>query len=366
MAKRVLSLLLLYIGWCLGVVAAAPTQAFFDTTAQTQFTLSTGDWIPPNLLITLQRDDTAFSTQATITEPNFILDSTHTSRTVSIQPTHPTQLVSPIQLTFDYRLTSTELSPGFDEPALVVQFNDAAIFQDWVTAWPANHDRIDSGWQTITLSLPVATDQQLKFILTNSGDNQFPTQVEIANLTTTKLLLGQSDQLILTTEPGAQVFAGYDVDGELTQVAGFGRLTINAIDLPPHINSIQIWAVDLAGNTTQPQIFSLQLDLNSPSPIIDLVLLHRDQFETIISWTTPLDPTTRIDHYLWRVFDVDNQPIVEEITTSHLPYQLAISKPPRQTDWLVLGDLPSVATRFEIISIDSAGNQGSTNSLTIK
>lgn len=111
----------------------------------------------------------------------------------------PTQKISthPL-LKLSLNITTEEQAPGFDYPAVRLLVDDQVIYQVLLTeldCFPAIAASCQSGWKTIQLSLEqFATPRQLTITSGNTGDELFPTTVQVKNI---QLLPAQTSEYVL-------------------------------------------------------------------------------------------------------------------------------------------------------------------------
>lgn len=86
------------------------------------------------------------------------------------------------------RLTSDEETAGFDDPALVILFDDKPLFALSAADWQRLVPMLDGGWWSLSLYLPPIWDVKKVTVLGgDNGDLQFPTVVDLE-------LVGLSEQ----------------------------------------------------------------------------------------------------------------------------------------------------------------------------
>lgn len=337
----------------LGMIFFIPqtASAYFIQASTRQISVRLGDWLPPEIKVAIEAGDTSVTPQIV----------TNDSQVITLTPKNNRQeyqidISQPSLVSFDYQIKSEEHALGFDEPALLVALNDQIILQKWRDSTDQGTNDISDAWQHEVITLPVGINQTLSFQVNNTGDQLFPTKVELFFPSQLTLLLREDQKLVVESEEGSAIFlGGKNKFGKLVSISQVGQLEINALDLEQFDDQVQIWAVDVAGNTSSVQTFNLILDFDLPQSVSSQIL-YRDDQEIIITWITPDDDSTRVDHYFWRLFDIANQEILSGAVAHFLPYQLAVAKPAGEQDWLVLTSFNQGATEIEIIAVDVAGN----------
>ena len=344
----------------LGLFNQKTAQAFFVDEARVDLPVTTGDWQAPSIEAKLVRNEKEYLITELFTENQFELNILEDTKMFDLN------LVSqPSVFSFEYLLTSSETALGFDEPAFVVFADKVNVFQAWLEPLilSSSLEITEGEWQKIyiPLSSEMATAEnnlELEFVINNTSDDLLPTSVSVRNLTTQSVVMSSQDEIELTTEPGAMIFAGLETNtGDLVQYTNEQWLSLS-IDELQDMKQIIVWSVDPAGNTSQELVIPVAIDLEPPEYISDLELIYHSQLESIFSWTTPTDLETNLARYNFELFSLfsPEQNIIDNYQHSRLPYNYLSPKPPGIKDYLVLEGLPPGEYQLEIDTVDSAKN----------
>ncbi len=194
------------------------------------------------------------------------------TQNIEIGETHPSTLV--FVLKTDY----SEYLPGFDSPYFQVFINDLNIYEEhFSTAIPSG------SWRQIFLPLPRlnAGTHRISFVQQNTGDDQFPSIVSLAAISTEAILFGNQDKIVITGSHNnlisAQVFKlnGPETYSATTQLT-LGPETLN------QATGLEYWLENNPERLTQA---NLSVDLSTPDPaeITHLAIEHDQQLSLVIN-----------------------------------------------------------------------------------
>jgi len=340
-------------------LSCGPAQAYFIASHQIDVPVSTGDWQAPGVEVNLVRDNNSKTIRELITQPEFELKEGET------QTFELANLSLPPYISFAYRLKSQETALGFDEPAFWVSFDQRIVFQDWLEPYLIDSpgQPIESDWRKIYLPIPDKINENenltINFVVNNSGDNQYPTQLEVQNVTTQTVVLNQSDLVKVSTESDAQIHVGLiDEQNEVRHLTAEGSMTLSAQELS-QIKHFQVWAVDPAGNTSQVFDSSVVIDVVPPASALELQTEHLSEPETVVSWKTAGETETNLFDCQFELFNLisPTADIFDQYVNFRLPHNLPAPKPPGIKDHLVLEWLPKGEYQFKLEIRDAALNQ---------
>ncbi|GEM_PF-4390463 len=291
-ARFLLSLLLLLL------LVVPPAHAYFSAIASTILYMGTFEYIYAEPDLIHQRSGEAFIPIELINnswepvgdvttepacfenEPCFILGGSQENyenaatitQNIEIGEAHPSTLV--FALKTDY----SEYLPGFDSPYFQVFINNLNIYEEHFSTTIPN-----GGWRQIFLPLPNLDPgiHTITFVQQNTGDDQFPSIVSLAAISTDAILFGSQDKIIITGSNNnlisAQVFKS---NGSETYLATT-QLTLG-LEVLNQATGLEYWPENNPERSVQ---INLSADLSTPDPaeVTRLAIEHDQQLSLVIN-----------------------------------------------------------------------------------
>lgn len=191
------------------------------------------------------------------------------------------------------RLTSSEVNPVFDDPALVILVDDKPLFAVSAADWQTILSTLDDNWWSLSLYIPpIWGGTKVTVLGGDNGDLQFPTVVDLE-------LVGMSEQPLypFTTD---QIATTIPSQLYWQPVAGSVLLTP---DSNPHTSPYYLAANIDSLDSTLPSFYQTeQLLWLSSNLLHDGAMLISDHsyFHTITHPDDPLDsPTPSLPLSIW-------------------------------------------------------------------
>lgn len=179
------------------------SSAFFNTAMiSPENRLTTGEWVPAETVVSLQREEVVYSNAESVTS---YIDQSGEQFQLVVQP-ETNQYLS-----FEYTVTSNETAHHFDTPAVVVLIGGTPVLQIEHSVAPTN-----SEWQQATIDIPrLHFDPgvyDIQFTTQNTYDELNPPTLEIREVTTTQFFAKPGDRVLLrTNKPVRSVFVGHTI-----------------------------------------------------------------------------------------------------------------------------------------------------------
>jgi hypothetical protein len=250
-------------------------------------------------------------------------------------------------LSFEYRVTTTETLPGFDDPCFTVSMNDRLLFAI-NSSDIAGEGQRDTDWQRANIDISNSGDPilHLKFSAGNTGDAQNQSWVELRNITT-NVLVGNAHDLVSlhATDNFDGRPTSYFTDCDQNILSDSSQLSLT--DHDPC--DISYWAEDHSQNIEKPNVIRSDIAITPPSFVQNLTATAEPTGELSLHFVIPeklslmsyrvlySDDPIAADQDLTSLRAVDQANISDHFPVPAKNNQLVISSPSDGEHYLVEG-----------------------------
>lgn len=272
-------LLLIFIILCTALVSKS-FSFYSSSTLGEVFRLQMSEWKPAETEIKAIKDGNIYSFSEKINLEN----SQHKNHEFSISERQ--------YLTFQYKISSDENDPGFDDPNFLVKINEQNIYLDKV-----ENNFWKKGFINLAELQSINNNYKVEFVAQNTFDELNNSELEIKNVSTSVFLAKHNDLIKFSvSKEKAEIYVKYVVfENEIEIPRELVLSSPYELLITEHFqnNKIEYFSKDSFGNIEESKFATIFTDFSPPDKIDNFTCYSESNKDLNVVFTSPNESFSR-------------------------------------------------------------------------